>query len=256
MMTWFHAFSSDRFLTLSESVRADIRDDGAVALDLTTGRCYSFNGLGAAILGIVDTGGPTKATLVAKQLKERYPHLSAELDADVATFLRQLVDMRLVRMGRPRVRRPEQRDSAPGPILSTDASPVGVDGFRLTWMHFGLAMACLVACDLALRCGGVGALRRLVLSRSSHASCPWSIETARTLGRAVDQVASYYYKHTWCLHRAAAKTLFLRIYRIPARAVVGYRPMPFFAHAWVQCGDFVLNEPDKLRTALRPIPLF
>lgn len=245
-------------ITLSACIHADVRSDGAVVFDLGTGRCYSFNGLGAEIIRILNANDQDTLPLIAQVIRASHPDAPARLETDVDAFLKRLADLGLIHTGgRHRNRRPADSplDDPAMPPAEAYSKPEPAPR-RVTPLQYLAAWLCLAACDLALRFGGVRALRSLLLGFRRRPSRSWSRTRAHRLGEALDAAAAYYYKHTWCLHRAAAKACFLRLHGIPARTVVGYRAMPFFAHAWVQCGDHVLNEPDRLRTALRPIPLF
>ena len=66
--------------------------------------------------------------------------------------------------------------------------------------------------------------------------------TARTAGAELEKsicnavllATCFYWKPVLCLQRAVCTVRLLRRYGIHARLVIGYRPSPFFSHAWVE----------------------
>lgn len=59
---------------------------------------------------------------------------------------------------------------------------------------------------------------------------------------AVSLAACFYLKPALCLQRSIATARLLRKCGIPARLVIGYRPSPFFSHAWVEVDGRVVND--------------
>lgn len=59
---------------------------------------------------------------------------------------------------------------------------------------------------------------------------------------AVERACVWYPKKTLCLQRSAVTTCLLRSRGIFARMVLGVRPMPFVAHAWVEAEGSVVND--------------
>ena len=76
-----------------------------------------------------------------------------------------------------------------------------------------------------------------------------SIETHATdreqiISDAVLLATCFYFKPVLCLQRAVCTVRMLRRYGIFARLVIGYRPAPFFSHAWVEVeGRVVYGSP-------------
>ena len=76
-----------------------------------------------------------------------------------------------------------------------------------------------------------------------------SIETRTTdreqiISEAVLLATCFYFKPVLCLQRAVCTVRMLRRYGIVARLVIGYRPAPFFSHAWVEVeGRVVYGSP-------------
>jgi len=59
---------------------------------------------------------------------------------------------------------------------------------------------------------------------------------------AVSLAGCFYWKPVLCLQRSVAATLLLRKHGIHGRLVIGYRPAPFFSHAWVEVDGRVVND--------------
>ena len=59
---------------------------------------------------------------------------------------------------------------------------------------------------------------------------------------AVSLATCFYWKRVYCLQRSAVAALLLRRSGIDGRLVIGYRPSPFFSHAWVEVDGRVVND--------------
>ena len=64
---------------------------------------------------------------------------------------------------------------------------------------------------------------------------------------AVTAIAPFYWKPVRCLQRSIVMARLMRAQGIPAEAVIGYRPAPFFSHAWVEVGGRVAGESPVYR---------
>src|SRR5262245_30757938 len=63
----------------------------------------------------------------------------------------------------------------------------------------------------------------------------------------------FYWKPVLCLQRAVCTVRLLRRYGIVARLVIGYRPSPFFSHAWVEVDGRVVYGSPAYQKRLRPL---
>ena len=76
-----------------------------------------------------------------------------------------------------------------------------------------------------------------ILSRlklQSIAVKPTNHELEQTICDAVLLATCFYWKPVLCLQRSVCTVRLLRRHGILARLVIGYRPSPFFSHAWVE----------------------
>ncbi|MPZ17584.1 MAG: lasso peptide biosynthesis B2 protein [Luteitalea sp.] len=59
---------------------------------------------------------------------------------------------------------------------------------------------------------------------------------------AIDEACVWYVKRAACLQRSAVATWLLRRHGFAAELVIGYRPIPFESHAWVEVDGLVVND--------------
>ena len=70
---------------------------------------------------------------------------------------------------------------------------------------------------------------------------------------AVLLATCFYWKPVLCLQRAVCTVRVLRRYGIVARLVIGYRPSPFFSHAWVEVDGRVVYGSPAYQQRLQPL---
>src|ERR1041384_5341892 len=63
----------------------------------------------------------------------------------------------------------------------------------------------------------------------------------------------FYWKPVLCLQRAVCTVRLLRRHGIFARLVIGYRPSPFFSHAWVEVDGRVVYGSPAYQKRLKPL---
>jgi hypothetical protein len=66
--------------------------------------------------------------------------------------------------------------------------------------------------------------------------------SASEICHAVDLACVFYFKEVHCLQRSAAASRLLRNSGVAAELVIGIRPCPFRAHAWVEIAGRVVND--------------
>jgi hypothetical protein len=80
---------------------------------------------------------------------------------------------------------------------------------------------------------------------------PTNHEVVRTICNAVSLAACLYWKPVLCLQQSICTVRLLRKHDAVARLVIGYRPVPFFAHAWVEVSGHIVNDSPTYRERLR-----
>ena len=91
------------------------------------------------------------------------------------------------------------------------------------------------------------------LKRQSVSIQSNSPELEKTICDAVLLATCFYWKPVLCLQRAICTVRLLRRHGIHARLVIGYRPSPFFSHAWVEVDGRVLYGSAAYQKRLLPL---
>jgi hypothetical protein len=86
--------------------------------------------------------------------------------------------------------------------------------------------------------GGVRAELTLTETPPRHTAAD---EIAATC-EAVALATCFYWKSVLCLQRSVVLARLLRRRGVSARLVIGYRPLPFMAHAWVEVDGQIVND--------------
>ena len=87
------------------------------------------------------------------------------------------------------------------------------------------------------------ALRLLLDAVANPTSAPQNPELIETLCRGITHARVLYFKPVRCLQLSLASVLLLRLHGIASELVIGLRPTPFMAHAWVEAGgSIVMNS--------------
>lgn len=91
------------------------------------------------------------------------------------------------------------------------------------------------------------------LKRQSVIAKTTSAELEKKICDAVLLATCFYWKPVLCLQRAVCTVRLLRKNGINARLVIGYRPSPFFSHAWVEVDGRVLYGSAAYQKRLLPL---
>jgi len=106
--------------------------------------------------------------------------------------------------------------------------------------------------DTVLWLRSSGAILRQV-SRQSVAAKPAAPDREQAICDAVLLATCLYWKPVLCLQRSVCTARLLRKHGVNARLVIGYRPAPFFAHAWVEVDGRVVYGSPGYQKRLRPL---
>ena len=91
------------------------------------------------------------------------------------------------------------------------------------------------------------------LKRQSIKANTAGAELEKAICDAVLLATCFYWKPVLCLQRAVCTVRLLRRHGIQARLVIGYRPSPFFSHAWVEVNGRVVYGSAAYQTRLLPL---
>lgn len=107
------------------------------------------------------------------------------------------------------------------------------------------AWIALWAFDL-LRCRGFSAIHAAV--HRLRTGPPRRGFSAADVVWAVDEACVWYIKRVACLQRSAVTTWLLRHHGIHGELVIGYRPVPFESHAWVEVDGAIVNDLSQFQS--------
>lgn len=222
--------------------------DGAVLLDLRTGRYLALNTVGSAVWAELNAGGCLHDLPV--RLAERFEAPHDKVAHDVRRFVAQLAASGLVEPGRgagiPTTRPAPAACGAdpPTPPAPMARAPRDTPCASAAWLVPGYLG--LIAVDVALKLFGFGRVHAWLrcLPQGARAG---DVRRARALAHGVDRAASLYARRAWCLQRSLATLILMRLRRWPAQLVIGVQRLPFAAHAWVELGGEVVNDDARVR---------
>lgn len=93
--------------------------------------------------------------------------------------------------------------------------------------------------DVIVSLRGSGCILRR-LRQQSVKEKPTGHELEKAVCDSVLLATCFYFKPVLCLQRAVCTVRLLRKHGVQARLVIGYRPSPFFSHAWVEVNGRVV----------------
>jgi Transglutaminase-like superfamily len=109
------------------------------------------------------------------------------------------------------------------------------------------AWTALLAFDVA-RVGGFARLHQRLRTCAVRPRSAGVVELVDVVW-AVDEACVWYVRRVLCLQRSAVTTRLLRRCGIGAELVIGYRPLPFESHAWVEVNGQVVNDRPQYQRA-------
>jgi hypothetical protein len=227
----------------SSSARSAVADGSLVLLDVDRGDYLSFNAVAAAVWQRLSAGGSLDR--VVASLAREYGVPPERVEKDVYALVGDLTARGLLQ--------PSSSNRDPVHAAAAPAAETRIAASRGLGSWTGVARAWLILlwADLVMRLGGFRRLVGFVSRAGRGVGDPPAEEIAAELSRSVDGAAALYYRKAWCLQRSAACAWLLRRRGFPARLVLGVRPMPFFAHAWVELnGRLVNEEPGRVRALI------
>jgi hypothetical protein len=122
---------------------------------------------------------------------------------------------------------------------------------KRAWLVFR-ALYEIARYDAILSLHGSGRIFRQ-MSRQSMAAKPASHQLQMAICDAVLLATCLYWKPVLCLQRSVCTARLLRKHGIHALMVIGYRPSPFFSHAWVEVEGRVVYGSPAYQKRLRPL---
>ena len=122
---------------------------------------------------------------------------------------------------------------------------------KTLWL-FGRALYEILRYEVIVSLRGSGRILS-ELKQQSIAVQPTSEEVEKAICNAVHLATCFYWKPVLCLQRAVCTVRLLRRHGILAKLVIGYRPSPFFSHAWVEVEGRVVYGSAAYQKRLLPL---
>jgi len=110
----------------------------------------------------------------------------------------------------------------------------------------------IVRYEIVLKMRGSGRILQQ-LNRRGWSRKPFTRELERDICDAVLLATCFHWKPVLCLQRSVCTARLLRRCGIDALVVIGYRPSPFFSHAWVEVDGRVIYGSPAYKQQLRPL---
>lgn len=196
--------------------RASLHNSGAVLLCVRTGRVFVTNLLGARIWGGIQAG-KTVQTIV-DEIGSEFGQTRERVRRGADQFIGELRKRELVR--------------ADSPVCAR----------RLQWLPVRVLIQLLMYDFQMAFFGFEWIYRQLERSQSRANVLRLSVAEEARLFAAFAKASLFYWKPVRCLQRSVVLGRLLRESGVAARIVIGYRPVPFFGHAWVEIDGRVVND--------------
>jgi hypothetical protein len=215
-------------------------DDGrCILVDLQGDRIIALNAVGAEMW--LRLSEKEEWNKIVEDMSSKYGVDPGRVREDLDALVLRISELRLSPEKSVGVRQPNVDSGQGSQIYPWYASPAD-DRPHAPISSVILAFFGLLAFDIILSMSSLKTVWRLVNS--------WTLRTQRSSptelpGRvcgAVEKAAVWYPRRAMCLQRSAVTTCILRCYGIQAKMVIGIRPLPFMAHAWVEVDGCVLND--------------
>jgi hypothetical protein len=226
-----------------------ITDDGGILLDLDHDRLLKLNPVGVEMWQLIAQGNTEEE--VVRKVADRYQVHRTRVSHDLRALLDRLAELNL---------RPRDAFFAHDNKTASKTHPSPTFPWYFQDDVSGRPRAPLRS---VLAAFFVLALFDLVLSFSSlKGACRW-VKACPVSGRtqqkaeaeivgevcsAIEEACVWYPKRALCLQRSAVTACLLRRRGVAARLVLGVRPVPLMAHAWVEVDGRPVNDWPRVGT--------
>jgi len=198
---------------IAEGVKASYHPDGIAILGVSTGQVFVANRIAADTWNGIVAGKSLEET--ALKLSSDYGRPAEEVQKDVKDLAVELERHGLIeRLGQ------------------TDEQAVKVRSIEVLWE--------LLRYDFLMALFGFRRVYRGL--KETRVVGTGAADGVQELLLAIGKACRFYWKPVKCLQGSIAVARVLRKRGIPAEVVIGYRPIPFFSHAWVEVEGRVVND--------------
>lgn len=231
---WLSGLVEDRFHQPPHvvSVRAG---DAVVLMDQKRGTYFTLNEVGGRVWELVGAGSTTYE--IVERLLEEYEVPRTQLDHDVATTLRHLIDDRLLERGvgsdptsvKRETKRPRATTISAGALQIPSVLRCGL---LIAWFKWLLRVRGFM--------GTIEWIRHR--TEALPATSETELETVKVVEHAVAMAGALYPGRAKCLEQSLTLYYLLRRHGVAAVYCHGVQPYPFQAHAWIEYRGEVVND--------------
>jgi hypothetical protein len=213
--------------------------DCAIVCDPQHDRLMRLNPTAIAMWKLLASG--RSADAVITEISQRFNVEPARVAADLHLLRQQISQCNLradcyLLTNAATENKQTREDGPPHSLTSAPDRPIKPPFLMILW-----ALTALVIFDLVLSLLSVERLFAIIASWGTK-PLPYDRTTTDTICAAVERACIWYPKRALCLQRSAITTCLLRGKGIAAHLVIGARPVPFLAHAWVEVDGVVVND--------------
>jgi hypothetical protein len=236
--------------TNEPSIFLTVSKDGGVLLDLKHDRLLKLNTSGVLMWTLLSQG--LSAEEVAARLAQQYQVGEAQVREHLQTLLRSAATLGLDPRAGVTITeqvtdragaKPDRRESFPWYGQNANDKRAKPRTLLVVKAFLGLLLF-----DATLSIQSFEALcRRMRQWPVQQGKGDVKRECVGEVCSAVERACVWYPKKALCLQRSAVTACLLRSEGVDARMVVGIRPMPLVAHAWVEAGGKVVNDWPRVR---------
>jgi hypothetical protein len=226
-------------------------EDGCVLLDIERDRILKLNSIAVEMWKLLSSG--QTESQIAVSLSQKYQVSEQRVATDVSALVGRIAQLSAAQDS-IFTEFPEQRNQSNlqpsfpwyGRVSNDPATKPAVRLVLSAFLGLLIFDAILSLFSLNSLCSRVKA---------------WPVKRRRTanpniIGQvcgAVDRACVWYPTRTLCLQRSAVTTCLLRSNGIAAQMMIGVRPMPFLAHAWVEADGSVINDWPRVKRFYRSL---
>jgi hypothetical protein len=224
-----------------------ITDDGGILLDLENDRLLKLNAVGVEMWKLIAQGNNEEE--IVRQVADRYRVDRTRVSHDLRSLLDRLAELEL-RPGGSFLANDNKTASRTRPsptypwyfqddVNSRPRAPLR----SVLAAFFSLALFDLVLSSSSLK-GVCRCVNACPVSRRTQQKD--EAEIVGEVCNAIEEACVWYPKKALCLQRSAVTTCLLRRCGVAARLVLGVRPVPLMAHAWVEVDGRPVNDWPKV----------
>ena len=236
------------------AVRVLPSEDGCFLLDIEHDRLLKLNTVGAEIWHLLSDG--EDESRIIHVISRKYHVDEQRVATDVRAIVKRIAEFRLS----PRLSIVSDDKLKPATLEKKEPSypwygqtAGDCGGPKPKGLTVLAAFVGLVVFDLVLSISSLKSLCVCVKAWPVRGRRSPDSNTRGQICRAVQQACVWYPKRALCLQRSAVTTCLLRTSGLAAQMVVGMRPMPFMAHAWVEVDNAVVNDWPGVTKFYRPL---